>query len=655
MRSGFTQAGRMVTVATPFGADDLLVDAVQGSEGLSELFDFTVSMRSGNPGLDPADIVGQEITLTLQAGSAPKRYVHGLCTRFVHSGFDRDFATYEAQVEPRLSLLRWSRDRRIYQAKSADAIVQAVLQEANIPFSAQLSGSYPALDYCVQYDESALEFISRLMEQAGIFYFFTFAAGGHTLVLADANSAFADCAGAASLRFLPVYGASRPLDAVTGFRRERQLALKQATADDYDFEKPSTSLAGSHSASGGAGGFYEFATGHASVSAGANRARLRVEASQVQAQILAGESFAYALAAGTCFGLQDHFVGALNTRYVLQRVRHQVNDEGYANVFEAFPASVPFRAALATPLPRASGCETARVVGPSGEEIWTDKYGRIKVQFPWDRQGQGDDQSSSWIRVAQSFAGNGFGALVLPRVGQEVVVSYLNGDPQRPLVTGCVYNGENATPVTLPDAQTQTVLRTRSSKQGQAGNELRLEDKKDAEAFYLHAQKDMTVEIENGLSTTLKKGGEVHVLEEGDRSLELKKGQETHTVKGARTVDVTGDESHTSRAAFRHTVSGDYELKVDGKLTITVGGALTLKTNADAQLQSGTAWAIKSGTDLNLESGTNLTAKAGVKLQQQGGTEIALAAPMIGSKADATHNVEAGAVLTLKGAMVKVN
>jgi type VI secretion system secreted protein VgrG len=159
----------MVTVATPFGADDLLVDAVQGSEGLSELFDFTVSMRSGNPGLDPADIVGQEITLTLQAGSAPQRYVHGLCTRFVHSGFDRDFATYEAQVEPRLSLLRWSRDRRIYQAKSADAIVQAVLQEANIPFSAQLSGSYPALDYCVQYDESALEFISRLMEQAGIF------------------------------------------------------------------------------------------------------------------------------------------------------------------------------------------------------------------------------------------------------------------------------------------------------------------------------------------------------------------------------------------------------------------------------------------------------------------------------------------------------
>lgn len=655
MRSGFTQAGRLVTVATPFGADDLLVDSLRGREGLSELFRFSLVMRSTNPGLDPADIVGQDISITLQAGDAAPRHLHGVCTRFTHSGFDRDFATYEARVEPRLSLLRLSRDRRIYQAQSVDAIVKAVLQAGQVPFSDKLTGSYPALDYCVQYDETALDFISRLMEQAGIFYYFTFASGAHTLVLADANSAFADCPGAATLRFLPVYGASRPQDAVTRFRREKQVALKQATADDYDFVQPSTSLAGSHSASDGAGGFYEFATGHASASAGASRARLRVEASQVLGQVLGGESYACGLTAGGRFTLQDHFVGALNTAYAVRRVHHQASDAGYANAFEAFPASVPFRPPLATPLPRAPGCETARVVGPSGEEIWTDQYGRIKVQFPWDRQGQGNDQSSTWIRVAQSFAGNGFGALVLPRVGQEVVVSYLNGDPQRPLVTGCVYNGENAPPVTLPDAQTQTVLRTRSSKQGQAGNELRLEDRKDAESFYLHAQKDMTVEIENGLSTTVKQGPEVHVLEQGDLSLELKKGQETHTVKGTRTVDVTGDETHTSRAKFQHTVSGDYELKVDGKLTVTVGGTLTLKTSADGQLQTGTGLVIKGGTDVTLESGTNLTAKAGVKLQQQGGTEIALAAPMIGSKADASHNVEAGAMLTLKGALVKVN
>ena len=655
MRTGYTQAARAVTVSTPFGANDLLVDALDGQEGLSEPFRFTLTLRSGNPGLDPADIVGQNIAITVQTPGGPKRYLHGLCSRFAHSGFDRDFATYEALVEPRLSLLRLSQDRRIFQAQSVDAIVKSVLQQGQVAFSAKLSQTYAALEYCVQYDESDFDFISRLMEQAGIFYYFTYAASGHTMVLADANSAFADCANAASLRFFPPSSESQPLDAVTRFEREKRLALKQATADDYDFQKPSTSLAGSHAASAGAGQFYEFATGHASVSAGAARACVRVEADQVQSQILRGQSYAYALAAGTRFTLTDHFVSALNTAYVLQRVQHRARDDGYVSAFEAFPASVNFRPLLKTPLPRAHGCETARVVGPSGEEIWTDKFGRIKVQFPWDRQGKGDDQSSTWIRVAQSAAGNGFGVLVLPRVGQEVVVSYLQGDPQRPLVTGCVYNGENAPPVDLPGAQTQTVLRTRSSKQGQAGNELRLEDKKDAELFYLHAQKDMSVEIENALSTTLKKGGQTHVLEEGDRSLELKKGKESHTIKGTRTVDVGDDETHTSRAAFHHTVSGDYELKVDGKLTITVGGALTIKTSADGLLQTGTALTLKSGTDLNTQAGTNLSAKAGAKMLQQAAVQVDIAAPVINSKSDATQTVEAGAVLTLKGAMVKVN
>ncbi len=655
MRTGFTQAGHRVQVKTPFGRDDLLVDAMEGREGLSELFSFTLTLRSGKLGLDPGAIVGKDVAVTVQAGGGARRHLHGLCSRFVHSGYDRDFATYQAQLVPRLSLLGLSRDRRIYQGQPVDAIVKSVLQEAKVAFSAKLTGNYPAIDYCVQYDESPLAFISRLMEQAGIFYFFTFSEGGHTLVLADANSAFADCPGAASMRFFPPSGSSRPLHAVTRFEREGTLALKQATADDYDFEKPSTALAGSHSASSGEGGYYEFATGHATVAAGASRARLRVEASQVRSQLLRGESATCHLAAGTRFALKEHFVSALNTTYVLRRVHHQVQGDAYSNAFEAFPAKVPFRAELVTPVARASGCETARVVGPSGEEIWTDKHGRIKVQFPWDRQGQRNDQSSTWIRVAQSLAGPGFGAWVLPRVGQEVVVSYLHGDPQRPLVTGCVYNGENAPPVALPGAQTQTVLRTRSSKKGQAGNELRLEDKKDAEEFYLHAQKDMKVEIEHALATTVKKGAERHVLEEGDLQLELKKGQETHKVKGARTVDVGGEETHRSQAAFRHTVQGDYELKVDGKLTITVGGALTIKTSADGLLQAGAALVVKSGTDLTQQAGANLSQKAGVKLQQKASAEIGLAAPLITSKADTTHKVEGGGLVAIKGAMVKLN
>lgn len=655
MRTGFKQAGRVMTLSTPLGADDLLADAMQGQEGVSELFQFNLRMRSGRTDLAASSIVGKPVTVTLQVEKGPQRHVSGLCNRFVHSGFDRDFATYEAQLVPRLWLLTLSRGRRIYQGKSVDAIVKSVLGDFNIAFSARLSQSYAPLEYCVQYDESAFDFISRLMEQAGIFYFFTFTASGHTMVLGDAPSALEDCAGAESVRFFPGNGQVRDIASVSRFAHENALALRKATVQDYDFEKPSTALTGTHSATAGEGDMYEFATGHTSNGDGERLARLRVESSQTQARVLRGESLAYPFCAGTKFTLTGHFVPDLNAAYVLRRVRHTVEGERCANTFEALPASVPFRAPLVTPPPRAAGCETALVVGPAGEEIWTDKYGRIKVQFPWDREGTKDDKSSIWIRVAQSLAGPGFGALVLPRIGQEVVVSYLHGDPQRPLVTGCVYNGENALPVALPANQTQTVLRTRSSKQGEAGNELRLEDKKDAEQVYLRAQKDLLVEVENALTTTVKKGAQVHTLEEGDRTLEIRKGNETHKVQGTRTLEVTGAETHTSKAAFKHTVGGDYELQIDGKLTLSVTGGLTIKTSGDGLLQAGTALVLKAGTELTGQAGTNLTHKAGMKLLQQASMQLDQMAPIINSKADATQNVEAGAMLTLKGAMAKVN
>jgi type VI secretion system secreted protein VgrG len=300
------------------------------------------------------------------------------------------------------------------------------------------------------------------------------------------------------------------------------------------------------------------------------------------------------------------------------------------------------------------GCEPARVVGPSGEEIWTDKHGRVKVHFPWDRDAA-DDKRAPWIRVAQATAGKGVGALFLPRVGHEVVITYINGDPDRPLVTGSVYNGSNVTPASLPANQTQSILRTLSSKQGSAGNELRFEDKKDSEQLYMHAQKDMLVEIENALTTTVKKGTETHTLEEGDRTVELKKGKETHKVKGTRDLTVTGAETHTNEAAFTHKVKGDFALTVDGSLTITVKGAIKLSSDGAVTLEAGTSFKAKSGTDLACEAGTGLTSKAGTALTLQGGVKIDSKAPMINSKADATQTVEAGAMLTLKGAMAKVN
>jgi type VI secretion system secreted protein VgrG len=653
MKANFKQSGLM-KLASPLGPDDLLLDGLEGSEGISELFSFTLHMRSGSTSLDAASVVGKDMTVTIAADGTTKRHVSGMVTRFVQSGQDRDFAIYEAELAPALWLLTLSRDRKIYPNQGVDAIVKAVLTSFAIPFESKLGATYAARDYCVQYDETAFDFISRLMEQAGIFYFFTFSSSGHTMVLADANSHFADCSGGAKARFWPSTGMRNPADTVARFSYEHSVAIKKATVNDYDFVTPDTALEGSFAAAAGAGATYEFATGHPTVDAGKALAQLRVEAGRAMAEVLRGDSYCYPFTAGTRFALSGHFVAALNATFVLRRVQHTVRDELYTNSFEAFPASVTFRPPVRTARPRVVGCETARVVGPSGEEIWTDKHGRVKVHFPWDRDAA-DDKRAPWIRVAQATAGKGVGALFLPRVGHEVVITYINGDPDRPLVTGSVYNGSNVTPASLPANQTQSILRTLSSKQGSAGNELRFEDKKDSEQLYMHAQKDMLVEIENALTTTVKKGTETHTLEEGDRTVELKKGKETHKVKGTRDLTVTGAETHTNEAAFTHKVKGDFALTVDGSLTITVKGAIKLSSDGAVTLEAGTSFKAKSGTDLACEAGTGLTSKAGTALTLQGGVKIDSKAPMINSKADATQTVEAGAMLTLKGAMAKVN
>lgn len=678
MNSQFKQPGGLLRLSSSLGEHDLLLDGIEGSEGMSELFRFRLHMRSAGTSLPAAAVVGKNMTATLAVQGAATRYVSGIVTRFIQSGQDRDFATYEAELMPALWLLTLSRDRKIFPNRSVDTVIKEVLSGFGIVFESKLAGAYATREYCVQYDETAFDFISRLMEQAGIFYYFSFSSGGHSMVLADAPAHCVDCPGGATARFWPVTGMRNPVDAVTRFEYEHCITMRGATVSDYDFVTPDTSLEGSFAASGGTGASYEFATGHPSVDAARALARLRVEASQADAQVLRGDSFCHAFSAGTRFALSGHFVAALNSAFVLRRVHHHARGDVYTNAFEAFPAAVPFRPPLRTARPRAPGCETARVVGPANEEIWTDQHGRIKVHFPWDRDAV-DDTRAPWIRVAQATAGKGVGALFLPRVGHEVVITYLNGDPDRPLVTGSVYNGNNATPAALPANQTQSILRTLSSKKGSAGNELRFEDLKDSEQLYLHAQKDMLVEVEDALTTTLKKGAELHTLEEGDRTVELKKGKEVHKVAGTRDLAVTGAETHANEAAFTHTVKedyaltvkGNYALTVDGSLTITVKGAIklvsedavglkagtTLTCEAGKELsnKAGTALTNKSGTELLNDAGTDLTCKAGKSLQQQAGMQIDSKAPIINSKADAKQSIEAGAMLTLKGAMAKVN
>jgi type VI secretion system secreted protein VgrG len=671
MREGFTQANAFLSVSTPFGADSLILDALEGTEAISQPFRFSLSMRASSTSLDPATIVGAVATVTIKLGSAPARYISGIVSRFLHSGGDREFSAYSAELVPKLWLLTLTRDRKIWQNKTAADIIKAVLGEYGVTFDAKLTATYKSREYCVQLDETAFEFISRLMEEEGIFYFFTFTNGTHTMVLADATSAHTDCTNAAALKYYPHLGGRERTDTVNRFEFESRLVAQKHGLGDYDYLQPSTALNAEHAAATGKGTQYEYPGGHTVVADGTARAKIRVEAEQVQSAISRGQSFAYALTAGTKFTLSGHSRTTLNAAHVVRTVTHSASQGHYSNSFEAFPATVPFRPPRVTPRPRVAGSQIATVVGSSGEEIWTDKHGRIKVQFPWDRVGTKNENSSCWVRVSQSWAGQGWGALFIPRIGQEVVVSYVDGDPDRPLVTGSVYNAEKTPPVTLPSMQTQSTIKSRSSKSGTAGNEIRFEDKKDSEEFYFHAQKDMKVEIENALTTTVKASHEVHTLEKGDRTVDVQTGKEVHKVKGTREVTVTGNETHTNEADFTQKVTGNYELKVTGNLTIDVTGSITFKSAKDVtakagttyDTEAGTALTNKAGTALTNQSGTALTNKAGTSLSNEAslglknkaGTTLDNEGAMVNNKASAMQTVDGGGMLTVKGGLVKIN
>ncbi|MBI2771772.1 MAG: type VI secretion system tip protein VgrG [Burkholderiales bacterium] len=671
MRDGFTQATAFLSVTTPLGADQLLLDAFEGTEAISQPFRFSLSMRSTSMTLDATTVVGATATIKLKHGAGPVRYFSGIVSRFLHAGGDREFSAYSAELVPKLWLLTLSRNRVIYQNKTAAVIIKAVLAEFGVTIQDKLTGTYGSREYCVQHDETAFEFISRLMEEEGIFYFFTFADGAHTMVLADATSAHTDCTNGAALRYAPHGGGREMIDAVNRFEFESRIVAQKHATSDYDYLNPSTALAAEHAAATGKGSHYDYPGGHKVVADGTARSKIRVEAEQVQGTVSRGQSFCYSLTAGTKFTLSGHGRTALNAAHVLRTVTHSASNEHYSNSFETFPATVPFRAPRVTPRPRVAGSQIATVVGSSGEEIWTDAHGRIKVQFIWDQVGTKNENSSCWVRVSQTWAGQGWGALFIPRVGQEVVISYVDGDPDRPLVTGSVYNAEKTPPVTLPSMQTQSTIKSRSSKSGTAGNEIRFEDKKDSEEFYFHAQKDMKVEIENQLTTTVKASHEIHTLEKGDRTVDVQTGKEVHKVKGTRELTVTGNETHTNEADFTQKVTGNYELKVTGNLVIDVTGSITIKSAKDVTGKAGTTWQAeagtaltnKAGTALNNEAGTALTNKAGTDLTNQAGmglknkagTTLDNEGTMVNNKASATQTVDGGGMLTVKGGMVKIN
>jgi type VI secretion system secreted protein VgrG len=683
----FAQTDQLISVTTPLGADKLLLRSVRGEERISGLFHFVLEMQSEEKSLDFSQVVGKSVTVKLKLQDETTRYINGIVGRFVQAGSDARFFTYFAELHPTFWLMSMSVDCRVFQNKSVIDIATDLFGELGLTdFKNSTTGTYTPFEYCVQYNESVFAFLSRLFEDQGIFYFFTHADGKHTLVLADDSSAFTDCAGAATVDY-GGWGSWTQQNVVAGCTIEEAVIPGKYAVDDFGFETPSTDLMGSTDSTVATNGtkrrIYEYPGGFDKKDSAEGRSKLRMEEQEAPRKMLRGEAFTPAFTAGGKSTLKKHYRDDVNAAYVLSHVTHAATNDNYSNAFEAFPSDLTYRPRRTTRKPRIPGTQTAIVVGKSGEEIWTDKYGRVKVQFHWDQKGKNDENSSCWIRVAHGWAGKAWGQMFLPRIGQEVVVSFLEGDPDRPLITGSVYNAEQTVPYTLPDNQTQSTIKSNVSKGGAGFNEMRFEDKKDSEEIMVQAHKDMNVTINNNetrkvgftkkdkgnqtvdiyqdRTVTLDQGNDKLQVKTGNRTLLVDTGNDTYTVAGTRDVKVTKAETHTNEDAFTQKVTKDYKLTVDGDLTITVTGKCTIKSTGDMLLQTSGALTAKATGDATVQ-GMNVTAKAtsdatvqGMNVNNKASVNLNNEGAMIASKASGMHSVEASGILTVKGSLVKIN
>lgn len=673
----YTQKDRPLRVETVLGEDVLLLEGFQGTESLSDPFAFTLDLLSTERAIAGGDILGTPVAVTVRLPEGRERTVHGRVSRFGRLGRREDLTEYRAEVVPWLWFLSLTRDSRIFQQKSVLEIIETVFSDLGwSDFEIRCTRSYPPREFCVQYRESHLDFVSRLMEEEGIFYFFEHESAKHTLVLADDNSTFEPVEGG-TFRLAP---RGAPLregeDVVRSFVRQEAVNPNKVSLRDYDYLQPSftleATLEGSPSApEAGALEIYDYPGSYLTKEEGERYARLRLEAREALNQVCRGEGTVRAFRSGGTFELRDEARSPLDGSYLLTSVAHDARGGGYRSSgdfeyrtsFRCIPAAVPFRPERATPRPRVHGTQTAVVVGKAGEEIWTDSHGRIKVQFHWDRLGGKDENSSCWVRVATPWAGKQWGMLHIPRIGQEVVVDFLEGDPDQPIVVGSVYNAEQPTPYDLPANQTRSGLRSRSSKGGSGANfnEIRFEDAKGSEVMYLHAEKDQEIVVENNRSDTVGNdesasvGNDQEIAVGNERSVSIG-ADDALTVGGNRDVTVSEDLSVTVSGGRSTGVTGDDVLDVGGDREASVGQDEATSVGTDRTVSVGKNDQLSVGRSLTIEAGNEITlrtGKASISMKKDGTIEIS--GKDITISGSGKMDVKASGKLAMKGSQVTMN
>ena len=602
-----SQHRRLFTFDSPLPAhQELQLVRFHGREGISELFTFNVELMSQDARIELKKLIGKQVSIGIELAGGSQRYINAHVASFEHIGADNGVARYSAQLVPWIWILSRRRDSRIFQDKTVEQIIGEVFEYylTLAQYEFRLSQPLKVMSYCTQYQETDLNFVLRLLEKEGLYFTFIHDQHSHRMIISDDSSVLSQLTAQPVIRYHRA-SVTETEDSITAWSSVRRFQPTKLALKSFDYKQPkSPHLVNLDSVSqqGEIGQFeifdYEGVYGYADLDEGARKARHRLEAIEVQGKIFSGKSNCRAMEPGYYFELSQHYDHDYDARvereFLLLSVDHwgqnnysNESQAGYQNSFSCIRKKIPFRPGFNTPKSMVSGPQTAIVVGPPGEEIYTDALGRVKLQFHWDRNGEFNDQSSCWVRVAQSGASGGFGSILIPRVGDEVVVVFLDGNPDRPLIMGSLYNSNNTPPWSLPANKTQSGFLTRSMKgDGATANFFRFEDKAGAEQIIMHAERNMDTEIE--LDETHDVGNNRTITVGGTHTEQIKKDTVVQVTEGSYTLQV--DNQFVQVSANEHII-----LKVgDSSITLTpqgieIKGKVIVTTSTDTTQITGAA------------------------------------------------------------------
>jgi len=670
----FDQSTRFLQMSLP-GVDPLYVTSFAGREEISRLFHFNLDLISDKPGdVTVEKIVGKRISFSVANAENERRWFDGFVSRFEVGDEEKKkkgkVGNFQVEVVPWLWFLTQTSDCRIFQDKTVKEIVEQIFKDLSFSdYEFQIGEGYRKWEYCVQYRETDFNFVSRMLEEEGIFYFFKHEQGKHTLVLCDSTAAYQPGPNA-DLDCPTDYGGYSQTDHLKDWEHQYEYHSGKWAQTDYNFKTPQTDLMSKTNVRGDISldkidkyEIYDYPGSFREKDKGKSLVDIRMQEEEVSYEEVDASGNCCDLSPGTTFSVGKHRQSAVNGKaFLVTSIQHSASEprsyesgqgggEGYSNSFSCIPEAVLFRPARITPKPIVQGIQTAVIVGPKGEEIHCDKYGRVKVQFHWDREGKKDEKSSCWIRTAHNIAGKEWGFQAIPRIGQEVVVDFLEGDPDCPLIVGSVYNADQMPHYKLPDLKTRSYIKTNSTKGGDGYNELMFDDKQDDERVFIHSQKNMDVRVRNDSKARIfgnryqiigwekdgDKGGDQREMVYEDKHLNIKKDHIEH-IEGNMQMMVGNGEAESG---------GDLDIFIEKNRKENIGENVSLTVGGDIQEKSGKNIAVEAGQDIYVKSGMNIVIESGVQISLVcGGNYIDIGPTGITIK---------GTMVTVEGAMVKIN